>query len=336
MPKKAPKRDGDLGADALLPLTVILGLTTIFLCEILLFVDVSWRGWSVIPNGELSSPTVPLQTVARWFAIHTTPICWMGLLILLDGLLALQRKRGHGLPASHGSPVRERPKRFLLCFLASVPIWLVFDWINFSFMGAWEYHGLPENLVHRYLAYFFAFGAICPAMFLFAQLYQGLGLHRVVGLRLCFNPLTRSLFVLLGLVFIAFPMAVQAPIGSVTLWLGWLMLLDPINHRLRIPSLLGDWQEGRWGRTLALIGAGITCGLLWEFWNYWAAAKWTYNLTFLGPLEGYRYFEMPLLGLLGFPPFALECWVMFQTVSWLWDRLRTFSLEPLPDQTALL
>jgi hypothetical protein len=336
MPRKTPASGSSLSTDRFLPLTLVLGLATIFLCETLLLIDVSSRGWVVIPDAELSPPSGLLQTLARWFAVNTTPISWVGLLVLLDGLLVLQSRRGRNLPAFHGSPVRERPKRFILCFLVSVPLWLLFDWINFSFMGAWEYHGLPENLVHRYTAYFFAFGAIFPAMFLFAQLYQGLGLHRVSGRKLYLRPLTRSLIVVAGLLFVAFPIAVQAPIGSLTLWLGWLMLLDPINHRLGAPSLLGDWQNGRWGRTLGLLGAGATCGLLWEFWNYWAAAKWTYDLAFLGPLEGYRYFEMPWPGFLGFPVFALECWVMFQTVTWLCEKLRLVSLEPLPDHTTLL
>jgi hypothetical protein len=325
-----------LSTDRILPLTLILGLATIFLCETLLFIDVSSRGWAVMPGAELSPPIGPLQILTRWFAVNTTPICWVGLLALLDGLLVLQSRRGRNLSAFHGSPVRDRPKRFVLSFLVSVPIWLVFDWINFWFMGAWEYHGLPENLVHRYTAYFFAFGAISPAMFLFAQLYQGFGLHRVCGWKVRFSPLTRGLIVVAGLLFIAFPIVVQAPIGSLTLWLGWLMLLDPINHWLGAPSLLGDWRHGRWGRTLGLLGAGATCGLLWEFWNYWAAAKWTYDLAFLGPLEDYRYFEMPLPGFLGFPVFALECWVMFQSVAWLCEKLRLVSLEPLPDHTTLL
>ncbi len=336
MPEKAPVDRGGPSTDRSLPLTVVLGLTTILLCEALLLVDLSSRGWAVLPDAELSSPTGLLQTIARWIAVHTTPISWVGVLVLLDGLLVLQNRRGRDLPAVRGSPVRERPKRFVLCFLASVPLWLVFDWINLSFMGAWEYHGLPENLVDRYLGYFFAFGAISPSMFLFAQLYQRLGLHRVGGWELSFGGLTRGLFVGVGLIFVAFPIAVRDPIGSLTLWLGWLMLLDPINHRLGAASLLGDWQAGRWGRTLALLGAGATCGLLWEFWNYWAASKWTYDLAFLGPLEGYRYFEMPLLGFLGFPVFALECWVMFQTVTWLCEKLRLVSLEKLPNHTTLL
>jgi hypothetical protein len=75
-------------------------------------------------------------------------------------------------------------------------------------------------------------------------------------------------------------------------------------------------------------------GLLWEFWNYAAVAKWTYNLPFLGPLERLRYFEMPLPGLLGFPPFAIECWAAFQTIAWAWGRVKRLPpVEPLgPDE----
>jgi hypothetical protein len=52
----------------------------------------------------------------------------------------------------------------------------------------------------------------------------------------------------------------------------------------------------------------LVCGVLWEFWNYWAIAKWTYTVPFFGNI---KLFEMPVLGFLGFPPFAVECWAMY-------------------------
>ncbi len=51
--------------------------------------------------------------------------------------------------------------------------------------------------------------------------------------------------------------------------------------------------------------------MLWEFWNYWAATKWTYTVPYLGDV---KIFEMPILGYLGFPPFALECYAMYHAV----------------------
>jgi hypothetical protein len=93
-----------------------------------------------------------------------------------------------------------------------------------------------------------------------------------------------------------------------------------------------DFERGWYGRTLAAMAGGAVCGLLWEFWNYWALAKWTYHLPFLGATEQYKYFEMPLVGFLGFLPFGVECWIMWQTLRIPLDGLA----EPLPDDRALL
>jgi hypothetical protein len=63
--------------------------------------------------------------------------------------------------------------------------------------------------------------------------------------------------------------------------------------------------------------AGAVCGIFWEFWNYWAAAKWLYIFP-IG--QGSKIFEMPVLGYLGFPAFALECRVMFEFVRSLENK----------------
>ena len=80
----------------------------------------------------------------------------------------------------------------------------------------------------------------------------------------------------------------------------------------------------------------MTCGVLWEFWNYWARARWTYDLPFLGPLEDYRLFEMPLPGFAGFPPFALECWVAFQAILLVLRKTGMRFVERLPGDDAVL
>ena len=84
------------------------------------------------------------------------------------------------------------------------------------------------------------------------------------------------------------------------------------------------------------MAGGAICGLLWEFWNYWALAKWTYKLPFLEDLEQYRYFEMPWLGFLGFLPFALECWVVLNTILILIEKTGLRVAEPLADEDTVL
>ena len=68
---------------------------------------------------------------------------------------------------------------------------------------------------------------------------------------------------------------------------------------------------------------GIVCGVLWEFWNYWAIGKWQYLITFAGP----KLFEMPVPGYLGFPAFAFECCTMYVFVRLALTKLgRTIAL----------
>jgi hypothetical protein len=94
-------------------------------------------------------------------------------------------------------------------------------------------------------------------------------------------------------------------------WLGFIFLLDPLNARAGSESLLGDLRRRRTDRLVNLMLAGLVCGGIWEFWNYWSGAKWIYNVPILPDV---KIFEMPILGFGGFPPFALECFVMYVAV----------------------
>ena len=97
-------------------------------------------------------------------------------------------------------------------------------------------------------------------------------------------------------------------------WIGFLLLLDPLNHRLGLPSFIGDQAEGMRRRLYGFLLAGWICGCLWEFWNYWAAAKWLYTFPMF---QRWKIFEMPAPGFLGFLPFALQCFVMYVSAAWL-------------------
>ena len=376
------------------PLTLWLGLGLLGVLHALLWLDVVNRDGVVIPwdgfRDDLEGPWGRLGTLARYVAVNITPLCWVAYLLVADGLLTWCARWRDVPPIT---AMRARPHRFLVAWLTSIPVWCFFDWVNFWYLDAWRYHGLPEAFSARLAGYFIAFAAIVPGMLLAAQLYQHLGLARLrvgdgramvpwLGWLLVLGPagaifaavlalyvaglapaepgqwyllVTVGLWVGLplvlgvalpwrawrghvvslglGLGMVAWVFYVREPVANLALWVGLIYLLDPINRRwLGQPSLVADWAAGRLGRTTALFAAGLTCGLLWELWNHWALAKWTYNLPFLGPLESWRYFEMPVLGLLGFLPFAAQCWVMLNTLLGVAGRLGLRVAEPLPDE----
>jgi hypothetical protein len=121
----------------------------------------------------------------------------------------------------------------------------------------------------------------------------------------------------IGAAMLIWPLVWPSEYLAAPVWLGFIFLLDPINLRLGQPSLLGDVREGRFDRLVNLSLSGLLCGILWEFWNYWATAKWHYTVPIM---ENVKIFEMPVPGYLGFPAFALECFTMYVFVRTLIAR----------------
>jgi hypothetical protein len=206
-----------------------------------------------------------------------------------------------------------------------VPLWVIFEVYNKFTLRNWYYLGLPDNLPLRYAGYIWAFATISPAIFETADLVSALRDRRA--------PFDRSdlpvpqrlgvagwLSVATGAVMLIVPFLLRSrPIATylaALVWIGFILLLDPLNARAGSESILGDWRRRRSGRLVNLLASGAICGFLWEFWNYWGGSKWFYNVPILPEV---KIFEMPILGFGGFPPFAVECFVMYVAVRrWLW------------------
>lgn len=311
-----------------LPLTFWAGLLVIVGCELLLFCDVLLTHRGVVKTDAqiiaLANPVTLPANLGRMVAPNMTPFAWFGFILLMDGVLETQQD----------SPARCRPHHFILLALASVPLWCFFDTVNFYSIHAWDYIGMPPDPMGRFIGYFLAFATIVPGMLMSGQMLMNGNLFDWArtrgGIRV--TPVVLLASFIAGVLMILWPIIHPDPITNLTLWTSLVFLLDPINYALGRPSMWRDWQNGWYGRTLACMAGGLLCGFLWEFWNYWALSKWIYHLPFLGSFENYRYFEMPLPGLLGFLPFGLECWVMWQLVRIPLDGL----VEPLPDERHLL
>jgi hypothetical protein len=128
-----------------------------------------------------------------------------------------------------------------------------------------------------------------------------------VGVRgVCRTP--PRILMAIGALMLTWPIVWPSPYLAAPVWLGFILLLDPINAHAAHESLLADTRAGRYDRLVNLSVAGLICGLIWEFWNYWARAKWIYTVPIMPNI---KLFEMPLAGYLGFPAFALECFTMY-------------------------
>ncbi len=269
-----------------------------------------WVGLGVVVGAE-ALLVAGQPVVAGWF----TPIVWSGYVMLVDALVARLRGRSY-LTTDRAEGV--------LVALASIACWWLFEWYNAprfwrggeEVLGLWwRYHGLESNLFLRSIGYDWAFATIFPALFLTAALARASLLRHVRVRPWAPSPRALSVAQALGLVSVALPLVVVSAWLVPLVWIGWALLLEPANYRSGRPSWLRELAAGDASLLCALLASGAVCGALWEFWNFWAATRWTYSVPYLGHL---KLFEMPVLGYLGFPPFALECYAMYH---WLRGRL---------------
>jgi len=261
------------------------------------------------------------------FPSWNTPIAWTGFILFADGIV--WRARGR-------SWIRTSPREFAFLAIVSIPLWLVFEFFNL-YLDNWHYIGLPENVALRMFGYAWSFATIWPAIFEGADLVAVWRGSPRNG-RLDHNdwvfagrPQASLMWasICAGSVMLISPFLVSPAIAqylAAPVWLGFIFLLDPVNRRLGWESMAEDLRAAKYDRLKNLILSGLLCGILWEFWNYWARAKWVYTVPIM---ENLKIFEMPLPGYLGFPAFALECFTMFVFVRGLAARFLSGFSRPI-------
>jgi hypothetical protein len=269
-----------------------------------------WVGLLIMIVSEMAT-LLRVEPFWSW----NTPIAWTGFIVFADAVVFRARGR---------SWIRSAPREFVLLALASIALWLVFEAYNLVIRN-WYYTGLPENPALRGFGYAWSFATITPAIFEGAELVSVLrgphGPDRPTTSDFPGRPdvprLGGALSVAAGALMLVSPLFVPRDIArymAAPVWLGFIFLLDPINARLGGESLWIDIRAGRYDRLVNLSLSGFLCGVLWEFWNFWAGAKWHYTVPIM---ERWKIFEMPLPGYFGFPPFALECFTMYVFVRQL-------------------
>lgn len=227
---------------------------------------------------------------------------WWSYILTIDAVI--YRLKGNSL-------ILNRTKEFFLMIPWSVFLWLIFEAANLSLKN-WYYINLPHSIVERWAGYIIAYGTVLPGIFETTELLETLGLFKNASTRKTVLA-QESHHTLLALGTFCLISSVALPQYFFPLiWVGFIFILEPFVYRFGGKSLLREIEQGNPRKIYLLLTAGLICGFLWEFWNFWAHSKWVYTVPFF---EGAKGFEMPLPGFLGFPPFAVQVYVMYHFIS---------------------
>ncbi len=262
---------------------------------------ISW-GQTALGLGFFTLAVWGLAHGQRFWAANFFICSWWSYILVVDSLIF--RRRGRSWLLTDW-------RRFPRLLRASLTSWLIFEVVNFFFgaTGAiWEFRstGAGAGWVIR---------SVSPRssrrFFLTWDLLDTFGLGSWEVPSCCrrnfqswLAPLT-----LLGVCCLVAPF-LWPRYTFPLVWLAFIFLLEPFCYLNGRGSFLLAWERAANSRFYQLLLAGGICGLLWELWNYWAWARWIYVLPFF---NWPKIFEMPLLGTLGFLPFAWECWLMYNT-----------------------
>ena len=234
-----------------------------------------------------------VEPFSSWFYCFA----WWSYILVIDSIVF--NRTGSSL-------LLRRTGEFLFLLPLSVVIWAVFEAFNLLLKN-WYYVNVIEITALRWAGYSISFATVLPGIFETAELLESTRWLKTWKVKpVSFSAAVRTIIMLAGAASLALCMAYPRTCFPLV-WCGFFLLFDPVNYRCGAPSLFKDWERGSLRKTVLLMTAGLICGILWEFWNYWAATKWIYTVPFF---DRFKIFEMTAPGFLGFIPFALECYAM--------------------------
>ena len=201
-----------------------------------------------------------------------------------------------------------RRSYLLKLFLFSIPFWWYFEYLN-RYVLNWYY--LVGDAFHssEYLVFgTLAFATVLPAVLSTRDLILSFssihpGFDNLGKLQNSRPKLTSAI------VFVTASLS----LASLGIWPQYLYPLLWISPLLVLVSLQAWWgqkhifcplAQGNYSVIVASALAALMCGSIWEIWNFYSAPKWVYSVPWV---YGFKIFEMPIIGYLGYLPFGLEC-----------------------------
>jgi hypothetical protein len=257
----------------------------------------------------LGASTALLMDGVEPFATWYYNFAWYPVLLAGDGIVALTGGAGRG---RRGEFLLLGRKGFLITVLAwSSVVWLFYELFNFRLQN-WYYINVPADRLGYWSGTLIAFATVIPAVLVAEGILAGIGIADRIRWK-TFTVTTSLLNIMRAAGVLMLALVLIWPRYFFPLvWGATMLLVEPETYKKSHDhSLLGDLEKGEPGRLLRLLLGGAAIGFIWELLNIEARAKWIYTVPFF---EDARFFEMPLPGFFGFPPFAVECFILWQAV----------------------
>ena len=256
---------------------------------------IHWAGIVLILTFWLFNWTIPgLRTHWGFFPL------WVGYCLFVSSLVSSRNK---------SSLLTRNCWAYLGLFLISIPIWWLFELINWHTKN-WLYQGKEYfSSIEFFFLSSLSFSVVMPAVFGTAELVGTFSWVKklTTGPRFTLYPwTTRIIFgagLLMMLLIVLWPKYYYPLV-----WCSLYLIVDSINLKLGYRTLLAHLSQGDWRQAVSLGLGSLICGFFWELWNYYSYPKWIYNIPYV---DFMHVFEMPLLGYLGYIPFALELFALY-------------------------
>ncbi len=246
-----------------------------------------------------------IELFSSWYF----PIVWFGYILLLDAIVYRIAKN---------SLITNRLHQFLFLILLSIIFWWIYEFFNLS-LGNWQYASAntltsPFVNIFTILKASLSFATVLPAIAETYELISSIHFLDHFKLKSKHRITKKFLYIMIAIGIFTFitPILFSTYFFPVV-WMAFFFILDPINYLAKEPSIISHLKDRKLLVPISLFIAGTITGFFWEFWNYHAVIKWYYNIPFIEniPIIGYKIFEMPLLGYLGYGPFAFSLYSMY-------------------------
>lgn len=240
---------------------------------------------------------------------------WLGFVLTIDAL-TLYRK---------GSSLFSRNKKmYLLLFLLSAPAWWLFELFN-SVTNNWHYDGKEFFSDFEYaLLATLSFSTVMPAVFGAAEFAGTFKWIENLKPGPAVKPDKNNilLFAVTGLIFLFLLLSMPQYFYPL-IWLTLFFLIEPLNVFLKNNSILDFTAKRDWRVVISLWIGCLICAFFWEMWNYYSYPKWKYDLPGLNYLH---IFEMPAAGYLGYLPFSLELYAIYNLAAGIFksERMKNY------------